>query len=70
MLETMMSQLMSKDVLYEPLKELYDKVWLSPTACVHRTALSDHLVPVVPFISGRPRIDAQYGRQDAVRQAV
>ena len=25
-LETMMSQLMSKDVLYEPLKELHDKV--------------------------------------------
>ena len=25
-LETMMSQLMSKEVLYEPLKELHDKV--------------------------------------------
>ena len=25
-LETMMSQLMSKDVLYEPLKELHEKV--------------------------------------------
>ena len=28
-LETMMSQLMSKDVLYEPLKELHDKVFVS-----------------------------------------
>jgi hypothetical protein len=26
LLETMMSQLMSKEVLYEPLKELHDKV--------------------------------------------
>lgn len=28
LLESMMSQLMSKDVLYEPLKELHDKVRL------------------------------------------
>jgi peroxin-19 len=28
MLETMMEQLMSKDVLYEPLKDLSDKVFL------------------------------------------
>ena len=28
MLETMMQQLMSKEVLYEPLKELHEKVWL------------------------------------------
>ena len=26
-LEGMMTQLMSKDVLYEPLKELHEKVW-------------------------------------------
>ena len=29
LLETMMSQLMSKEVLYEPLKELHDKVGFS-----------------------------------------
>lgn len=32
MLETMMSQLMSKDILYEPLKELDTKVTLSCTS--------------------------------------
>ena len=31
LLESMMAQLMSKDVLYEPLKELHEKVSTSPT---------------------------------------
>jgi len=30
MLETLMSQLMSKDILYEPLKELNEKVRNNP----------------------------------------
>ena len=45
-LETMMSQLMSKDVLYEPLKELHEKVG-SPILGLYRRPLTARLVPVV-----------------------
>ena len=46
-LETMMSQLMSKDVLYEPLKELHEKVGLLIPA-MYRQLLTACPVPLVP----------------------
>lgn len=38
-LETMMSQLMSKEVLYEPLKEMHEKVF-KPTNSVLQPSLT------------------------------
>ena len=46
-LETMMSQLMSKDVLYEPLKEVHEKV-RPPILALYRRPLTARLVPFVP----------------------
>ena len=45
-LETMMSQLMSKDVLYEPLKELHEKV-RPPIRGLYRRLLTNCSVPFV-----------------------
>ena len=36
-LETMMSQLMSKEVLYEPLKEMHEKVWQFTNSSIQPT---------------------------------
>jgi len=47
MLETMMSQLMSKEVLYEPLKEMHEKVRKSASS-VPQFALT---VQTVPWVS-------------------
>lgn len=44
MLETMMSQLMSKEVLYEPLKEMHEKV-RKPTSSNLQSILTVQTVP-------------------------
>ena len=54
-LETMMQHLMSKEILYEPLKELHDKV-----GPLHLTLklqnLRDYYIALVPYLSRRKRV--------------
>ena len=47
LLENMMTQLMSKEVLYEPLKELHEKVRL---IVVHDRLFIDHKTRIVPGV--------------------
>jgi len=53
LLESMMSQLMSKDVLYEPLKDLQDKVCFLYTGYVH----ADHNLISAPSLPQRTPVD-------------